>query len=59
MKRIKNLGNYYGCLEVKEENGKYYWIIEDYDTDFDNLEEWAEIPKTLYDELLKYNESDY
>ena len=52
---IKRIGNTYGGLTAKEESGKYYWIIGDYDTDFDILEEWEEISKTLYDELLKYN----
>ena len=59
MIHIKNLGNYYGGLEVKEESGKYYWLIENYDTDFSDLEECSEIPKTLYDELVKYNDSEY
>jgi len=59
MIHIKNLGNYYGGLKAKEESGKYYWLIENYDTDFSDLEEWAEIPKTLYDELVKYNDSEY
>tara|TARA_R110002051_G_scaffold308116_1_gene379521 strand:+ start:18024 stop:18206 length:183 start_codon:yes stop_codon:yes gene_type:complete len=55
MKSIKGVGNYYGGIYVKEQSGKYYWIIENYDTDFSELTNWTEIRKSLYDELLKYN----
>lgn len=41
--------NYYGELKVKEEEGKYYWGIEDQA----NME-WSEIPKYLYDTLFRY-----
>jgi hypothetical protein len=50
MKEIGLCGNYYGGLNIKEENGKYYWSIENY-----SGMEWSEIPKYLYDALLKYN----
>jgi len=44
-----NIGNQYGDLKIKEEDGKYFWIITDiYDTN------WEEIPKSLYDELVKH-----
>lgn len=50
---VRGIGNYYGGLYVKSEvNGKYYWGIED----FNDLE-YKEIPKSLYDEIIKYNES--
>ena len=46
-----DIGNYYGGLEVKEEDGKYLWGIENWDgTDFE------EIPKYLYDALIKFSE---
>ena len=49
---MKDVGNYYGGLNVREVDGKYFWAIENYDgTDFE------EIPKTLYDELLKHYEA--
>lgn len=54
MIELAGIGNYYGNLFTKEQNGKYYWIIENYDTDFDNIEEWQEIPKYLYDSLIKF-----
>lgn len=55
MKRIGHIGNYYGGLHIKEKNGKYYWIIENHDTNFDNINEWQEIDESLYNELLNYH----
>lgn len=53
---ISNLnGNYYGTLRILNHKNKYYWIIEDYDTDFDDLEEWNEISEELYKVLKKEN----
>ena len=52
-KSICSIGNYYGCLHIKQLEEKYYWIIEDYDTDFSNLDEWDEISESLYLELNK------
>lgn len=52
---VGDIGNYYGGLRVMEYNGKYYWIIENYDTDFSNIEEWREIKKDLYLQLIKEN----
>ena len=59
MKRIGKIQNYYGGLVIKEENGEYYWAIENY-----NGYEWEKIPKHLYDTLIKYEinedeEEDY
>lgn len=48
-------GNYYGTLRILNHENKYYWIIEDYDTDFDDLEEWNEISEELYNVLKKEN----
>jgi hypothetical protein len=51
-RRIGRISNYYGGLWVKEESQKYWWGIENYDgTD------WEEIPKSLFDELVKYDEA--
>lgn len=47
---IRDIYNYYGNLQVKGEGGKYYWGIGDWG-DF----KWKEIPKSLYEELLKHN----
>lgn len=48
-KTIGEIGNYYGGLKVKEENGKLYWGIKNYDGT-----EWEVIPKYLYNALLKF-----
>ena len=53
MKNIGYIGNYYGGLKTQEVDGKYYWIIEDHSTDFTILDEWEEIPESLYNELIK------
>ena len=52
---IGSIGNYYGCLSVMQKEDKYYWIIENYDTDLDNLDDWEEISKELYDLLIIHN----
>jgi len=53
MKQIGNIGNYYGGLWIFKKKSKYYWFIENYDTNFDNPMECAEeIPRRLY-KILK------
>jgi hypothetical protein len=47
-----NIGNCYGGLIAKEENGKFYWCVEGYLGD-----DWEEIPESLFNELVKYSES--
>lgn len=55
MKRdIGNIGNYYGCLEVKVENERYFWGIENWDGTH-----WEEIPKYLYDALIKFEDESH
>ena len=49
---IGGIGNYYGCLTVEERGGKYFWSIENWCG-----HDWEEIPKSLYDELIKFDES--
>jgi len=49
MKEIGEIGNYYGGLKVKEEDGKFFWSIENW-----NGDSWNEIPQYLYDALMKY-----
>jgi len=48
--RIGSIGNSYGSLEVKEEENKFYWSIEDY---YGN--DWEEITERLYRELLLFD----
>lgn len=53
MKGVKGVRNYYGGIFIQKVNGKYYWIIENYDTDFGDIDEWTEITPELYGELNK------
>lgn len=46
---IGDIGNTYGGLSVKTEQGKFYWSIEDYDG-----HDWDEIPESLYLALVEY-----
>lgn len=46
---IGEIGNYYGGLSIKREDGKCYWSIENYDG-----HEWQEIPQYLYGALALY-----
>lgn len=48
---IGSIGNYYGSLEVKEEDGKFFWSIEDH-----YGHDWEEIPESLYRELIAFEE---
>jgi hypothetical protein len=52
MTRIGGIYNYYGYLEVKKEDGKFWWSIENWDG-----HEWEEISEELYNMLLKHNEA--
>ena len=49
---IGNIDNYYGGLMVKSGENIFFWGIEDH-----SGIRWEEIPKSLHDELIKYNES--
>ena len=48
MKQIGNIVNYYGGLFIKKKGGRYYWLIENYDTDFSDMSQWDEISGRLY-----------
>lgn len=50
MREIGSIGNYYGCLRVKEQDGKFFWSIENHDGD-----DWEEIPASLYRELIAFD----
>lgn len=47
---VGDIGNYYGGLEVKQEGGKFFWSIENYDGCF-----WQEIPESLFTALINFN----
>lgn len=40
------IGNYYGCLELKRENGTDYWTIENW-----SGRTWQAIPSALADAI--------
>lgn len=48
---IGEIGNHYGGLHIQKVDNKFYWIIENYDTDFTDLSEWEEISENLYNSL--------
>ena len=52
-----SINNYYGSLMVKEENNKYYWLVENFDTNLRDLTNWFEIPKLLYLEVVKWEKN--
>ena len=51
-RRIGEIGNAYGDLQVKEDAGKYYWGIENW-----NGMDWEEIPRKLYRQLIIFQNS--
>ena len=55
--QIGFIGNYYGGLHIKKHEGKFYWIIQNWDTDFDNIGEYQEIPESLYTSLLNFEKN--
>ncbi|MCT4228683.1 hypothetical protein HZP39_04110 [Elizabethkingia anophelis] len=52
IERISDIGNTYGSLLIGTYNGKFYWIIEDYNTDLNSVGEWTEISELLYNTIL-------
>jgi len=50
--KIGNIGNCYGRLNIKVDSDRYFWSIENW-SGFN----WEEIPKTLYDECVKFEET--
>ena len=53
---IGEIGNYYGGIRIMKHDDKYYWLIENYDTNYDNLSDSSEIDKTLFDALVAHEE---
>jgi len=49
----KNIGNYYGSLNIKQEDGKFYWGIENY-----SGTRFEEIPEDLFVEIKEFVESN-
>jgi len=51
--QMQGIESYYGGLHVKQENGKFYWAIENWDG-----WDYEEIPESLFIELLKHYNSN-
>lgn len=51
MREIGDIGNYYGSLNIKEEDGAYFWSIENYDG-----HHWQEITESLYLALIAFED---
>jgi hypothetical protein len=49
IRKVGTIGNYYGNLEVKQEGGRFYWGIENYDNCW-----WEEIPEYLFVALNRF-----
>lgn len=54
--RIGTISNYYGGLYVKEEDGRFFWGIENYDGIDESEHGWREISRRLYYTLLEEKE---
>jgi hypothetical protein len=50
-RRIGDISNAYGQLEVKQEGGRFFWDIENYDGHY-----WEEIPKYLFLALNRFQD---
>ena len=50
-REIGDIGSAYGGLDVKEEDGKFFWSIENYDG-----HDWDEIPEYLYLAFNKFQD---
>lgn len=53
---IGTISNTYGGLQVTTCNDKYYWIIDGWECDINDIRDWEEIPKYLYDALINFEE---
>ena len=53
-KGVGKISNYYGGIYVKkDDDGRFYWGVQDYS----DPTEWEEIPEILYNELIKFEEA--
>lgn len=52
IREIGGIGNYYGGLAVREQDGKFEWAIENWDG-----YHWEDIPESLYRALIAYQEA--
>lgn len=52
--QIGTIENYNGGLFIMQKSDKFYWLIYNYNTVFQDIEEWTEIDKKLFDSLIAY-----
>ena len=56
---IEDIQNHAGSFYIAENEGNYFWTITDEITDYqrniNNMEDWSQITKELYDSILKFN----
>lgn len=54
---IEEIHNYYGSLQVISLSGKYYWRMENHNTNEKEfiLNKWVEIDETFYNSLINRN----
>ena len=50
-RNIGYIGNYYGGLAIKEEDGKFYWSIENW-----GGHDWDECPEYLFKALTQHQD---
>lgn len=55
---VGSTSNHYGGVVIAEKDGKYYWIVENYDSKMDNIDEYEEIPKYLYEALKRFSDEE-
>ena len=49
---IGQIGNYFGGLLIREDSGKFFWGIENW-----NGTNWEEIPEDIFNALKSYEET--
>lgn len=50
-REIGTICNYYGSLKVQQEDGRFFWAIENWDGD-----RWEEIPEYLFLALNRFED---
>jgi len=51
LRTIGEIGNYYGGLSIKKEDGRCYWSIENHDG-----HNWEPCPEYLFDALSRHQD---
>ena len=51
---IGTIFNSSGALYIMEKDGRYFWLLSDFTTNYDDLRQWEEIDRDLYESLIKW-----